>query len=255
VARAPHLADWTGEEVHAECAKAYGAYKRSRTEQYRTYFGANPKLKDPNHPYKARDLASALPEGWAVLADAIPKDPRHLHHRSGNSSQVVALGVLGMGRHRDPTLAWLDRALGPLPSVSGVQTPTSQFEYELASDVLDESPYRTNVDFFVNSPANLMCIECKWTEGGIGHCGCSAAAPLDSGCSEKVLERGAYWKTATEVFHLPERILGRPCHLSFTYQAVRNVAAAIALAQGDQQPVFGLIYDDENPFFTQEDLI
>jgi hypothetical protein len=39
--------------------------------------------------------------------------------------------------------------------------------------------------------------------------------------------------------------------LSFTYQAVRNVAAAQALAQGYQDPVFGLIYDAENPYFRQ----
>lgn len=44
---------------------------------------------------------------------------------------------------------------------------------------------------------------------------------------------------------------GHPCPLSFTYQAVRNVAAAQALAEGDQDPVFGLIYDAENPYFGQ----
>jgi hypothetical protein len=58
-----------------------------------------------------------------------------------------------------------------------------------------------------------------------------------------VLGRDTYWKTAHEVLHLPERQSGEPCPLSFTYQAVRSVAAAIALAKDGQKPVFGLIYD------------
>jgi hypothetical protein len=33
------------------------------------------------------------------------------------------------------------------------------------------------------------------------------------------------------------------------YQAVRNVAAALALAGQGQQAVFALIYDQENPYF------
>jgi hypothetical protein len=56
------------------------------------------------------------------------------------------------------------------------------------------------------------------------------------------------WKTAYEVFHLPKREFGTPCQLSFTYQAVRNVAAASALARPGQLPVFGLIDDTENPY-------
>jgi hypothetical protein len=38
--------------------------------------------------------------------------------------------------------------------------------------------------------------------------------------------------------------------LSFTYQAVRNVAAALALAEEGQEAVFGLIYDADNPYFA-----
>ena len=49
---------------------------------------------------------------------------------------------------------------------------------------------------------------------------------------------------------LPQRERGRACPLSFTYQAVRNVAAAQALAHDSQQPVFGLIYDADNPYFA-----
>jgi hypothetical protein len=54
----------------------------------------------------------------------------------------------------------------------------------------------------------------------------------------------------SEVLHLPKRAEGQPCPLSFTYQVVRNVAAAQKLAQAGQQPVFGLIYDADNPYFA-----
>jgi hypothetical protein len=174
---------------------------------------------------------------------------RHRHHLSGNSSQVLALGLLGVAAKRDPSLDWLWNGLGPLPPAAG-RSPAWQFEYKLAPDVLGEQPRQTSVDFFVNDPSALLCIECKWAEAGIGACGCGDAAPKVADCSDKVLGRDAYWTTAYEVFHLPERQVGKPCPLSFTYQAVRNVAAALALAQDGQQPVFGLIYDADNPCFA-----
>ena len=50
----------------------------------------------------------ALPESeWAGLADLLPVSERHRHNLSGNSSQVVALGLLGVGAKRDPSLSWL----------------------------------------------------------------------------------------------------------------------------------------------------
>jgi hypothetical protein len=251
VAREAHLSNWTGAEIDAECAKAHRVYAKRRTDQYRAYFSANEHLKDPTHAYKARDMVSALPEEWAVLADDIPKAQRHLHHRSGNSSQVLALAVLGVGRSRDPTLAWLDRALGQPATAPDLKHLTSQFEYELAPEVLNESPYKTNIDFFVEGPARLMCIECKWTEKGIGRCSCPKLAPLTSDCSAKVRGRKAYWDAVRDVFHLADRVAGQPCHLSCSYQAVRNAAAAQALAHDGQQPVFGLIFDAKNPYFTQ----
>jgi len=116
--------------------------------------------------------------------------------------------------------------------------------------LLDERPRQTAVDYFVDDPAALLCVECKWMEAGIGACGCGSDAALAGDCSDRVLDRSRYWEVAREVFGLPDRELGKPCPLSFTYQAVRNVAAALALARTDQQPVFGLIYDATNPYFA-----
>jgi hypothetical protein len=245
-----HLANWSGAAVADQCRAAYNAYRTTKTESYRTYFSANPHLRADDHEYKAKDLAAALPEEWAGLAKELPVEERHRHHLSGNSSQVLALGLLGVGKKLDPSLAWLWDALRPLSPRSSLLPPSARFEHKLAPDTLGEQPRQTSIDFYVDDPAALLCIECKWTEGGIGACGCAEDASAIANCSEKVLGRDAYWKTAYEVFHLPERQSGKPCPLSFTYQAVRNVAAALALAKPGQEPVFGLIYDSDNPYFA-----
>ncbi|HEV7751796.1 MAG TPA: hypothetical protein VGO71_09645 [Baekduia sp.] len=250
MALTPHLANWSGAAIADECRQAYTAYRAAKTESYRAYFTGNPDLRAEDHEYKAKDLAAALPDDWAGLTDELPVSERHRHHLSGNSSQVLALGLLGVGKKRDPSLSWLWDALGPLPPLTGSQRPAAGFEHKLAPETLGEQPRQTSIDFYVDDPAALLCIECKWAEAGIGACGCGDGAVAVADCSDRVLDRKAYWATAYEVFHLPERQAGERCPLSFTYQAVRNVAAALALARPGQQPVFGLIYDADNPYFA-----
>jgi hypothetical protein len=252
--RSPHLGSWTGHEIYEECRVAYSAYAREKTESYVAYFAAHPELRDEHHPYKARDLAAALPGEWGELADYLPATSRHQHHLSGNSSQALALGLLGVGAQLDPSLAWLWEALSssrsPLPSRSAASAPQWEFELTLAPEVLKERPRQTSIDFAASDRSALLCIECKWVEAGLGACSCPAPAPLTGTCSDRLLARDAYWTTASDVLHLPEREVGKACPLSFTYQAVRNAAAALALAQDGQLPVFGLIYDADNPYFA-----
>jgi len=44
---------------------------------------------------------------------------------------------------------------------------------------------------------------------------------------------------------------GSPARSVFGYQAIRSVAAARYLATGRRAPVFSLVYDAENPYFSQ----
>ena len=249
MATGAHLAHWTGPEVIAECREAYNAYRAARTDSYRAYFAGKPHLKADDHAYKAATLEAALPDGWGGLAAQLPKSDRHRHHLSGNSSQVLAVGLLGVSAKIDPSLDWLWDALGPLPH-AGSPFPEASFEYKLQPQILGEQPRQTSIDFCVRDPSVLLCLEAKWTEAGMGACGCGKVAASVGACSAKVRERSAYWRTSKDVFALPDRTDAKPCHLSFTYQAVRNVAACMALANADQHAVFGVIYDAENPYFA-----
>jgi hypothetical protein len=60
----------------------------------------------------------------------------------------------------------------------------------------------------------------------------------------------SYWQAAADLLGLPARDPPGPCPISLPYQAVRNAAAARALAKPGRLAVFGLIYDANNPSFA-----
>lgn len=242
-----HLSNWSGSAIAKECHSDWLAYRAARTQSYRDYFAANPDLKADDHEYVAKDLKSALPRDHEDLAELLPKEERHRWHLSGNSSQVLALGLLGVATQRDPSLTWLFDSLSH--GWKPVDTrPKLQFEHVVEPELLGEQPRQTSIDARVDDASALVCIEAKWTEEGMGKCGC--AKPAEADCADKVLARQSYWDTASDIFGLPERERGKPCPLSFTYQAVRNVAAALSLAGEGRTAVFGLIYDENNPYFA-----
>ena len=108
------------------------------------------------------------------------------------------------------------------------------------------------IDLLGETKATVVCLEAKYQEEGIGQCSCSRTDPgasLVGRCSAKVLERDLYWKTAGDVFGLRDREDGRQCPIAVSYQAIRNVAAARALANGRHE-MFALAYDERDPYFT-----
>jgi hypothetical protein len=246
-----HLASWTHEAVHAECREAYNRYSRELDAHYRDYFRSHPDEGGP-HARQAADIERALPPGWEHLANDLPERGRHIHHLSGRSSQVLALALLGASTHLDPGLSWLFEALSPLPpSDSPLDSP--RFEQELPPEALNEQlPRVTSIDFLVKTSKLVICTEAKRGEDGMGRCSClPPGSSKVANCSQKVLDRPLYWQAAYDLFGMPDREPGKPCPVSLGYQAIRSVAAARYLATGGRAPVFALVYDAENPYFTQ----
>ena len=241
------LGDWTYAQIHQECSGAYNSYRAALDAHYAGYFVANPSFAS-SHPQKAGTLELALPPGMEELAELIPTAQLHRHHLSGKSSQLIGLGLLGAAAKSDPSLHWFEQHLAPVPPFPLTTTPTYKFEYGLDRTVLNEHPRVTAVDFLVETDATVICTEVKFAEDGMGRCSCGVAAIATGACSKNVLDRALYWDTAAQIFFLPDRVPGKPCPISVGYQAIRNVAAARALAAG-RMPVFVLLYDERNPYF------
>jgi hypothetical protein len=147
---------------------------------------------------------------------------------------------------------WLEHALA-LPRLLRSPTPDVRFEVELDGALLNESPHVSTIDFLVEDDAAVVCVEARFGEDGMGKCSCPAGASAIADCSQKVLKRLLYWETANDVFFLPDRAAGKPWPISSSYQAIRNAAAARALAGDDRQAVFVLLYDERNPYFHRVD--
>lgn len=243
---------WTSARIDEACRRAWLDYDASKTRDYTAYFKTHPELAHPTQVWSAKDIESALPPGWGELADLLHTG-RHREHLSGKSSQVLALGLLGVSATLDPSHGWLWEMFAPL-TPPGAPAPTAAFEVEVEPSLLGEyGKKRTSIDYLVQDTAMVVSIECKWREDGLGSCSCSryGGNPATGACRDVIRDkRPSYWSTATDIFSLPERAAGLPCPLSPVYQAVRNVAAALNLSEPAGTAVFGLIYDANNPYFA-----
>lgn len=241
--------EWNGPDIPAHAGRAHARFTRARTEAYTKYFVAHPELADPTHPYKAKDFEAALPEASPPeFAQWLPPGERHPQYLSGNSSQTLALGLLGTAVRRDRMLSWWWDALGDGVPGPRSHPPAFGFESKAAKSLLGETGGATSVDFLVDDDAVVICCECKWVENGF-ECTCPGAAT--GACRPGIYGCAAYWEAADEFFDLPKHTSGlEPCRLGFAYQAVRNAAAALKLAGDERTAVFALIYNAENPYFA-----
>lgn len=252
---AADLTQWTKERIDAECSRSYQAYERGLQTHYTNYFQAHPQLRCPRHRYSARTIAAALPPGHSDLQKRIPKGSLHRFARSGRSSQLLALGLLGSAAEQDDSLRWFWDAANLPGYASHRQRPSIRFEHCLAPSDLGEAPRVTKVDLTIASEDTFVAVETKWSEPGLGVCSCVRDGDGDprpgSDCAVRVRSRKAYWETARDLFDLGGiRLSFFPCSLSVAYQAVRNVAAARHLSRG-RRSVFVLIHDETNPFFQR----
>lgn len=87
------------------------------------------------------------------------------------------------------------------------------------------------IDWLALGPDGVITAEAKFTEKGFGGCRCQGRTV--GTCSQRVLDR-PYWAVATRDLGLARDSSTTSCSLSLAYQAVRNVAAAGAIA-GDRR--------------------
>jgi hypothetical protein len=239
------LLDWSHGRVARECRAAYRSFHAKRRAVHIAYFASRPAQRsaNPKRPFEAAELRWAFPPALERLADQ--DIGWHTHAKSGGSSQVLAISLLQPATEADPSLSWLFEPLGTVPSVGMPSQPV--FEFGLSPELLNESPHVTSLDWLVEGELGVLVAEAKFMEEGLGVCSCAGQAKGD--CSDAVRAR-PYWRVARDYFgwdgpHPPEA-----CPLSLAYQAVRNVAAALALAGRDRRAVWLLLYDAENPYFS-----
>jgi hypothetical protein len=247
------LGAWPRAAIDAACQPAWRRYDRRLGARYERYFEEHPELAGEQR-ISARDYAGALPPGWDELVDEVPDDARHSQHLSGKSSQTLAVGLLGVAARKDPSLGWLWDALGPLPP-AGSETPRIEFEHRVSADLLGERPRQTSIDVLVDDPEVVIAIESKWREHGIAACLCrgEGVGPTPGlRCSRRVEQRESYWDAAGAI-GVGDREPGGACPISASYQAIRNCAAARALAGPERLAVFALVYDAQNPYFEHTD--
>ncbi len=247
---------WSQAAIDAQCLPSYRPYERELKAYYTSYFKKHPQLRCPNHPYSARTVGATLPRGSQHLSWLIPRLSLHPFARSGRSSQMLALALLGSACAREPSLKWFWNILDLDHLAEDAGSSWYAFEQELPPSALREKPRATKIDFVAGNSALTACVECKFSEPGIGNCTCSVdgdGSPLAGNpCAERVASRSAYWAVASELFGLPSpRLPLFPCPVSLAYQAVRTAAAARFLGRNKQASAFVLLYDQNNPFFCR----
>lgn len=250
------LESWSKGRIDTECLPAYRDYERELKQHYTHYFQRHPELRCPNQPYSARTIGATLPRGSQHLSWLIPRSSLHPFARSGRSSQMLALALLGSACAREPSLKWFWNILDLDLLVKDAGGTWYAFEQELPPSALGEKPRATKIDFVAGNSALTVCLEAKWSEAGIGICSCSVdgdGSPLAGNpCAERVASRSAYWAVASQLFGFPsQRLPLFPCPVSLAYQAIRTAAAARFLSRQKQASAFVLLYDENNPFFRR----
>ncbi|MEL7591761.1 MAG: hypothetical protein AAGU17_10775 [Anaerolineaceae bacterium] len=207
----------------------------------------------------------ADPERYERLFKLIDEGEHHKWFRSMNSSQALALSILGnlcVHKHMEMLIDLEDDE--GLPLLGKEIQMIDDFKMEHKINYLGERR-RTSLDGFIPGDYQVA-IECKFTEHEIGPCSKpglteKAATYQDDFCdgnysiqrSRKercpLTENGAmYWKYIPCFFNWKNDQNNEPCPLHYKYQLVRNILA-VGLKQ-DRTVTKGhaiLIYDERNP--------
>jgi len=206
-----------------------------------------------------------------ALLQLIPESKHHKWFRSMNSSQALALSILGnLVIHN--SIDYLSKLMddeGDNLFGSAIITSNS-FSMEHKINYLGERR-RTSLDAYISGNYRVA-IECKFTETEVGTCSRPRLTPADSnferehcdgsysqqrGRKERcsLTEIGVlYWKYIPAFFRIEDNVDLDPCPVNMNYQLIRNILAIGVNEDGsvsDKNSHVLLIYDERNPSFMK----
>jgi len=273
----PKKKDTAALDYKEELKKRYWAYQRKFFPEIEEYFDRRFEVphrfvfRIDRQCHNVLVRPDATRQECATVFRLLPEGRRHKWFRSMNSSQALALSVLGNLAVYDQLncLADLnDDSEEPLFGEAHVSPDNFVMEHEVT--YLGE-PRCTSLDGFV-SGTHQVAIECKFTESEVGSCSrprlkppasnyetefCDGTFTTQRGRRERcaLTEIGVlYWKYIPRLFKWEDSTDLRPCPLCMNYQLVRNVLAVCVRPDGKVSPENGhviLIYDERNPAFGE----
>jgi hypothetical protein len=268
-------------------AKSMPDYKADLNQRYWAYqqsqFPNDQSIFDPRHTQAKGPPVFIPSEAWRniilnptasqpeidLLLALVPAGEKHKWYRSMNSSQALALSVLGNLKMHGFLQELADIQADEGGNLFGAaQLSADNFVMEYKVNYLGE-PRPTSLDGYISGEYRVA-IECKFTEADIGACSrpalkpsasnyegelCSGTYSVQRGRKERcsLTEVGVlYWRYVPALFNWKNDQDFVPCPLYRNYQLVRNVLAAGVRPDGSVSIDHGhavLIYDARNPAF------
>ena len=208
----------------------------------------------------------STPQENKRLFDLIPKGEHHRWYRSMNSSQALALSVLGnlFLENQLSILGVLRSDDGELLINQSIQYDEFCLEHKI--DYLGEKR-KTSIDAFIPGEFQIA-IECKFTEKEIGKCSRPGVAKTNTKyeqlhCDGSYIQRDGhqgkcplvasgvrYWELIPHFLNWDIQKDEEQCKLRYNYQLIRNILAAGCGKDRIPSPLNGqviLIYDSRNP--------
>jgi hypothetical protein len=263
-------------DYKADLNQRYWAYQESKFSKWENFF-ERPYATDGRPPVFLpceawRNIiinpTASQPEIDQLLG-LVPAGEKHKWYRSMNSSQALALSVLGNLKMHGFLQELAEIRADEGGNLFGdAQLSADNFVLEHKVNYLGE-PRPTSLDGYV-SGAYHIAIECKFTEADIGTCSRPTLKPAASNYAGELcngtysVQRGRkdrcsltevgvlYWRYVPELFTWKNDRDLDPCPLYRNYQLVRNVLAAGVRFDGSVSIDYGhavLIYDARNPAF------
>jgi hypothetical protein len=269
----PKKWDTDAVDYKEELKKRYWTYQRKFFPEIEEYFDRRFEVprrfvfRTDRQCHNVLVRPGATREECARVFRLLPEGRRHKWFRSMNSSQALALSVLGNLAAYDQLNCLIDLnddSEEPLLGEAHVSPDNFVMEHEVT--YLGE-PRCTSLDGFV-SGTHQVAIECKFTESEVGSCSrpgldenetefCDGIFTRQRGRRERcaLTEIGVlYWRYVPRLFKWEDSTDLRPCPLCMNYQLVRNVLAACVRPDGKVSPKDGhviLVYDERNPAFQK----